>query len=161
VMGARAHKDADAFRKEADAYLELFDDLDRLLATRGEFLLGRWIEDAKRWGSDDAERALLEWNARTQVTLWGPPDGVLHDYAQKQWAGLVKGFYRPRWEQFLAQLEHTLRDGRQFDVKAFTEHLQQWEDAWTHRTDPHPSAPSGNPVEVSLELWEKYHAEAS
>jgi alpha-N-acetylglucosaminidase (NAGLU)-like protein len=27
--------------------------LDQLLATRPEFLLGKWIEDAKRWGIED------------------------------------------------------------------------------------------------------------
>ncbi len=161
TMKAHAAKDADLFSREADAYLELFDDLDRLLATRGEFLLGRWLEDAKRWGADDKERALLEWNARTQITLWGPPEGVLHDYAQKHWAGLVRDFYRPRWEQFLSKLESSLRDRASFDGKAFTRDLQQWEDAWTRRTDLHAAAPSGNAAEVSLALWEKYHAEAA
>ena len=46
-------------------------DLDELLATNDEFLLGKWLEDAKRWGATDSERAKLEWNARRILTLWG------------------------------------------------------------------------------------------
>lgn len=29
---------------------------------------------------------LYEYNARNQITLWGP-DGQIKDYANKQWAG--------------------------------------------------------------------------
>ena len=31
----------------------------------------------------------LEFNARNQVTLWGP-NGEINDYAAKSWGGLVK-----------------------------------------------------------------------
>ena len=33
----------------------------------------------------------------SQVTLWGP-NGEIDDYAAKNWAGLVQGYYLPRWQ---------------------------------------------------------------
>ena len=61
-----------------------------------EFLLGNWLEDAKRWGDTDAQRANLEWNARNQITLWGARDSYLRDYASKEWSGLLSGLYARR-----------------------------------------------------------------
>ena len=43
------------------------------------------------------DAALYEFNARNQLTLWGP-DGQIMDYAGKQWAGLVADYYIPRWQ---------------------------------------------------------------
>ena len=43
--------------------LELIRDVDRLLASRPEFLLGRWLDGARSWGRSRAERERLEWNA--------------------------------------------------------------------------------------------------
>ena len=96
VLDAYAAKDQQKLQQASDRYLELIADLDRLLATRREFLLGAWLSDAKRWGTTDEERRLMEWNARGIITLWGGRDSLLHEYAQRQWAGLIQGFYRVR-----------------------------------------------------------------
>ncbi|MUT98614.1 MAG: hypothetical protein EP145_05445 [Bacteroides uniformis] len=34
-------------------------------------LLGKWIKDAKSWGTGEEEKRLYEKNARDLVTLWG------------------------------------------------------------------------------------------
>lgn len=54
--------------------LGLVSDFDRLLGTCDQFLLGRWLADARTWATpgDESEDALLQYNARNQVTLWGP-----------------------------------------------------------------------------------------
>jgi hypothetical protein len=41
------------------------------------FLLGRWIAAAKSWATDIPEAFLMEFNARNQITLWGPRGEVL------------------------------------------------------------------------------------
>ena len=47
-------------------------DLDRLLATDRHFArLRGWIDSARAFGADGAERDWLEYNARLQITLWG------------------------------------------------------------------------------------------
>jgi alpha-N-acetylglucosaminidase len=40
---------------------------------------------------------LLTYNARDQVTLWGPKREI-SDYASKERSGLVGGYYAKRWE---------------------------------------------------------------
>lgn len=54
--------------------------IDKLLATDEHFLLGVWLENAKNMSTDDQERRLYEYNARNQITLWGPDGNVCHCY---------------------------------------------------------------------------------
>jgi hypothetical protein len=125
------------------------------LATRQEFLLGRWIAAAKRWGATEEETRHCEWNARNQITLWGPRFSVLHEYAYKQWSDLVAGFYFPRWKRFTERLSAAL-DGTPFDAEAFNKDITAWEETWTHQTEPHPAQPQGDPVAVARALFAKY-----
>ena len=98
VVAAWQARDTEAFGRASDRFLQLMADLDELLATRPEFLLGRWLEDAKRWGTTEAEQARYEWNARRVLTLWGQGPAI-DDYACRQWSGMINGYYRPRWER--------------------------------------------------------------
>lgn len=52
--------------------LQIVDDTDEILASNANFLFGNWISDARAWGATLEERDRLEFNARNQVTLWGP-----------------------------------------------------------------------------------------
>ena len=126
------------------------------MATREELLLGRWLAAARHWAANDTERRLYEWNARSIVTLWGPRDSWLHEYAAKQWSGMLVGFYLPRWEMFLKRLDASLAEGKPLDAAANENALRDWEVEWTHRTDAYPTAPRGDAVAVSRRLWEKY-----
>jgi alpha-N-acetylglucosaminidase len=84
--------------------VQILQDLDVLLYTNENFLLSTWIADAKQWGAGNAGyEAYLEYQARNQITLWGPT-GEINDYASKQWAGLVGEYYAQRWEAFVAIL---------------------------------------------------------
>jgi alpha-N-acetylglucosaminidase len=67
-------------------YVELLEDIDRLVATDPAFLLGPWLAAARAWGSSNAGDCLAtdfaeigsdcanfyEWNARVQLTTWKP-----------------------------------------------------------------------------------------
>jgi alpha-N-acetylglucosaminidase len=56
----------------ASQYLiDLLNDMETILASDSRFLLGNWLLSAKKLATNSDERALYEWNARTQVTLWG------------------------------------------------------------------------------------------
>jgi len=121
------------------------------LGTRREFLLGRWLDRAKNWATDDDTRRHYEWNARTQITLWGPREGVLHDYARKSWSGLIAGFYRPRWVMFFDALKEAMTTGNAFDGAAFDKACAGWEETWTHGTEPYASEPSGVTLDVARE----------
>ena len=50
--------------------------MDILLGTDDHFLLGDWLESAKALGTNEDEKNLYEYNARNQITLWGPTGNV-------------------------------------------------------------------------------------
>lgn len=147
------------FETYTQAFLELIDDMDTLLATRNEFLLGKWISDARKWGATEEEKDLYEFNARDLVTLWGDKDSELHEYSNRQWSGLLKGFYKPRWEKFFDYVSVSMNNQSALDLMAFEESLKEWEWQWVNQTDlPYPSHPKGDPVEISKQLFNKYQS---
>lgn len=54
------------------ALLNMINDLDALLATNVNFLLGHWLNEARAWAQSGDDADWLEFNARNQITLWGP-----------------------------------------------------------------------------------------
>ena len=84
----------EAFKANAEAFDALISDMDTLLSTRKEFLLGVWLESAKAMGTNAEESALYEKNARNLLGTWGNKDCKLFDYACKQWSGMMDGYYR-------------------------------------------------------------------
>ncbi len=154
AVAAYKAKDRNALAEATQQYLQLISDLDELLATRSEFLLGKWLADANHWGANEEERHLYQWNARYQITLWGPHGP--NDYAHKQWSGLLQGYYLPRWKMFLEDLDSSLAHGKPIDAKEFAVKLTAWEENWTHQTEPYAAGPSGDSVAVARKLWAKY-----
>lgn len=150
--------DLDAFNTHSRRFLELIDDLDRLLATRKDFLLGRWLTTARNRGATPAEKDLYEKNARDLITLWGDKDCVLHEYAVKQWSGLLTGFYKKRWEQFFRHVTTAMEQHRPPDLKAFENQVKEWEWQWVNSHEPYTDQPRGNPVAVAREMHAKYAA---
>ena len=149
-------KDVQAFQKASARFLGLIRDLDELLATRPEFLLGRWLEDAKRWGANDAEQKIHQWNARRVLTLWGQGPAI-DDYARKEWSGMLSGYYLKRWEWYLCEVRDSLKNKQSFDDAEFGRKLRQWMAEWSDGQEAYPTEPSGNSVVVARRLWKKYH----
>ena len=86
-------------------YLQLMLDLDEMLSYDENFKLERWTSLARNiadevGGTTKNDRNWLEWNARTQVTVWSKGNTDLHDYSNRCWAGLIKDFHYKRWEKF-------------------------------------------------------------
>lgn len=168
---AAAWRSGDRVRYAAarDRFLALGADLDALLATRPEFLLGRWLADARRWGTTPAEADLYERNARLLVTVWGgtPDSTMLFEYAARQWSGLLEGFYLERWRKYFAWLERQpagfddaalpRREGRVSPAaNEFYAELAQWEFAWCDARETHPATVRGEPVALATALFEKW-----
>ncbi len=148
--------DRDGFAEYAADVMELADDIDMLLSTRKEFLLGPWVESAKAYGTTDAERDLYEWNAKTQITLWGVPGSALNDYACKSWSGLVKDFYKKRYQLFYQCQMQALESGKPFDYDGSMKSCLEFEKGWTEGHDLYPVEPSGSEIDICLRLWSKY-----
>jgi alpha-N-acetylglucosaminidase len=153
IASAYQNNDKEKFAKYSHEFLELIDDLDCLLATRSDFLLGPWLADARSWGTTSAEKALYEQNARDLITLWGGAGNRLHEYSNRQWSGLLSDFYKPRWEQFFSEVSNNWGS---FDQNAFDEKIRQWEWNWVTSHKDFPLQPEGNSTQVARELHQKY-----
>ncbi len=154
-------KDRAALARAGARVLDLIRDLDALVGTRPHLRLGRWIADARRWGTTDDERRLYEWNARNLITMWGTKctEGQfddLNDYALRQWNGMFAGYDLPRWQLFLDRLAQSIRTRTPFDRAAYLPDACAWETAWSKGTETYAPDPEGDPVEVSSRLFEKY-----
>ncbi len=56
--------------------LHVFDLFESVLQCSEHFLLSKWVNSARALGKDTAEKDFNEWQARNQVTLWGPNGNV-------------------------------------------------------------------------------------
>jgi len=157
---ASAYKsgDKEAFKQYSTAFLQLMDDMDDLLSTRKDFLLGKWINEARANGITDKEKNLYELNARDLVTLWGDKESGLSEYSNRQWAGLIKGYYKQRWELYFSQLNKTMATGTAFDAKAFDAQVKNWEWQWVNKHDnAYTDVAKGDGVEKAKALFAKYN----
>ncbi len=143
------------YAHDSQAFVDALLAQDRLLASRPEWMVGVWIGDALKLAEtvapgDTAVRALFERNARLQVTTWGDracaDGGKLHDYAYKEWNGLLRDFYLPRWQAFFAAEASAPGSGASLDWYAL-------EEPWTLRSDPYPSASLSDPVDTAREVF--------
>ena len=108
-------RDRQRFEALTQCWLGLMDLQDRLLASDRFFLLGRWLDPVPSWASSPAEQARLEFDARSLLTIWGDRQasdaGALHDYSNRDWAGLTGDYYRMRWQRYFHALDESLRTG--------------------------------------------------
>ncbi|GFT66398.1 alpha-N-acetylglucosaminidase [Nephila pilipes] len=156
VVDAFKKRNLTALREISKSILELYDDMDELLASDEHFLLGRWIRDAVRLARTPLERRQYEYNARNQITLWGPA-GELVDYANKQWAGLISKYYKKRWQFFFETLEKCIIKRRSFKQADFNKAVyQEIEYKFDLDEDIFSTEPEGDPIEISRRLFAKY-----
>lgn len=151
---ANDDSDTELFGLRRDAFLQLILDLDELLNTNSEFMLGHWTERARKMadevsGTTDADRDWLELdNARTLITTWGPegPAGSLRDYSYREWGGIMKDFYYQRWKIWFNN-----------GMKAPDGGWFKWEWNWAHSNPAaYPTEPTGDTREVASRLLPKY-----
>ena len=105
IKAAYDSKNTDEYTRLYTLYLDLMLDLDEMLSYDENFKLERWTSLARNIadevnGTTENDRNWLEWNARTQVTVWSKGDTDLHDYSNRCWAGLIKDFHYWRWKYF-------------------------------------------------------------
>lgn len=149
------NKNIKEFDESVREFVELSKKLEQLLATREEFLLGKWIEDSRKHATNEQEQQLYEWNAKAIITIWG--GRALYGYALKDWAGMYSSYYLPRWESFFASLRLDILGEKKLDYEEFIKDIMLWEDNWvTIQEEQIKSVPTGNSILLAKELWEQY-----
>jgi alpha-N-acetylglucosaminidase len=152
IKAAYDAKDRQRFEALAGRWLQMMVLEDRLLATDRAFLVGSWLAPVRGWASSPDEALRLSYDARSILTTWGDrkasQDGPLHDYGNKDWAGLTADYYRLRWETYFRALDGELRSGRPaapIDWFALGE-------AWNRGTQDYPDQPSGSAYEAAKRI---------
>eukprot|EP00696_Hemimastix_kukwesjijk_P006724 gnl/Hemi2/18533_TR6129_c0_g2_i1.p1 gnl/Hemi2/18533_TR6129_c0_g2~~gnl/Hemi2/18533_TR6129_c0_g2_i1.p1 ORF type:complete len:393 (-),score=131.84 gnl/Hemi2/18533_TR6129_c0_g2_i1:98-1276(-) len=148
-------RSSSAVRAWGARLLQLLSDVDRVASCSADFLLGRWLRAARSWGGTPSAARLLEFNARNQLTLWGPA-GQITDYASKHWAGLLGSYYLPRWRLFVDQVQAAVDAGQDFDAAKFNTDCSALELAWQTDVTPFPSEPSCDAATVAAQLYAQY-----
>lgn len=148
VKAAYIAGDTAAFERTSKQFLHLMDLEESVLGTRAEFLFGPWLADARSWGQTAAEKQALARDAAALLTIWGEPRTLSqsnHEYANRDWSGLVAGYYKPRWKTYFATLSTALSTGQDpvpvdwYEVgRAFVDHIGDY-----------PVRPSGDPVQAA------------
>lgn len=153
IMDAYKREQIDRFNKLSTKMMDIFKDLNAVLSTHKNFLLGVWLENAKKWATTSDEEGLFEFNARNQITLWGPSGQVL-DYATKQWSGVVKDFFEPRWKLFLTELGNSLKNNQPFNNTVFIKRVfNEVEVPFNYQKTRYPTIPHGNAYNTAKHIY--------
>lgn len=157
MVNAYNLKSIEEFRTYSARFIQLGMEIDALLGTRHEFLLGKWLDDARRWGNTFEEEAYYGRNARELITTWHVAGGGLNDYSNRQWNGLMRSYYMPRWEMFIQQMDQSLVQGKPMDMEVFKTSIKTFEQKWVDEPKSgFATVEAGDAVDMANRLFEKY-----
>ena len=152
VVAAYKSGDRALFKAASKRFLDLIRLQDNLLATRPEFKVGRWIEQARRLGHTPEEKDRYEWNARVQITTWGDrvaaDKGGLRDYAHKEWNGLLRDFYYMRWKVYFDELNRRLQGASPHPIDFYA-----LEERWNHEHTAYSFVTEGDAIDVARQVY--------
>ncbi|XP_020250490.1 alpha-N-acetylglucosaminidase isoform X2 [Asparagus officinalis] len=160
VMSAYDANDANGLILQSQKFLKLIEDIDTLLASDDNFLLGTWLESAKKLAASQEEQKQYEWNARTQVTMWYDTtrtnQSKLHDYANKYWSGLLKEYYLPRASAYFKYLSVSLKGNINFPLESWREEWITYSKKWQAGSELYKVKAEGDALAISKALFSKY-----
>jgi alpha-N-acetylglucosaminidase len=165
-------RQTDAVLATIKAMAVMVQDLDDVLATDINFLLGTWLHDARLWarkpnGTDVSVNLQkfardLDSDARNLVTQWGYYHSGVEDYASKNgWAGLVKDYYGGRWQLFNEFLQQSV-DNNYSPIDwtgQYNSALESFENGWVSNQDniTYSDQPSGkDTLQLALSIADTY-----
>lgn len=148
IKGAYEIGDSILFDSKCEEFLNLILAQDLLLSCRSEFMVGKWVESARKMGKTPKERDLYEWNAKVQITTWGDrnasENGGLRDYAHKEWNGILKDLYYERWALFFK----TLKRGDNPDIIDWFD----FDSKWVNNNKQYKSVEYNNVIDIAKAL---------
>ena len=156
IKNAYDTKDKAAFSRLTAEWLHDMRLQDKLLRTNEYFLLGRWLSYVPPWASSSTEKERLNYDARSILTTWGnrrASEAGLHEYGNKDWAGLTIDYYVPRWKMYFDSLSKALMTGEAptpIDWYAFG-------DRWNHSHTEYSAMPEGDSYDAALEIAQELH----
>ncbi|NWF27644.1 alpha-N-acetylglucosaminidase [Streptomyces sp. PKU-EA00015] len=152
LRAAYLDKDVDTFRAIAALWVKLMRLSDTMAGCHRAFLLGPWLEDAKRLATSPEEAVELERTARALITTWADraAAGQLSNYANRDWQGLMADVHVPQWEAYLTEQADAMAEGRA--PRSF-----DWypaEEAWTKDRRAYPVRPTGDAYRTARRVYD-------
>ena len=146
VVQAYEQRNAQQLQQATQHFEHLIMLQDSLLLTNRHFLLGNWLKQATQYANNEADRQLCLRNAQTLITYWGPdePTTKVHDYANKEWAGMLSTYYLERWQTFFRALNATVNTGDMPSIDFF-----EIEKRWANTPQPINIIPQGDAVQMA------------
>lgn len=148
--------DLSKMKEYGSEMLELIDDIDELLASNPNNLVGKWISDAKAFAKNDSEKKYYEQDARKIISVWGEKGHELNDYANRSIAGLMKDYYGGRWKIFIDAAIQSIENKTDFNDKEVLQQVDEFSNNWSQSTNYYTNQPVGNCREISKKLYLKY-----
>ncbi|XP_021739300.1 alpha-N-acetylglucosaminidase-like isoform X1 [Chenopodium quinoa] len=160
AVTAFQHKDLKALDLHSQKFIQLIKDIEKVLASDENFLLGTWLDSAKRLALNPKEMRQYEWNARTQITMWFDTtetnQSKLHDYANKFWSGLLEDYYLPRATTYFNHLRKALQDNEVFKIDVWRREWISYSNKWQSDTKIYPKKRRGDALSIASRMYEKY-----
>ena len=76
----------------------------------------------------------------------------LNLYAYKEWQGVFSSYFKPRWQEFFARLNHSLDENVAFDRAPYAADMCTWEHGWSRQTNAFRTKPKGDAIAVARRL---------
>jgi len=138
IKAAYDARDLAKFDELTGTWLDLIAQLDKILGTEADFMLGGYVARAEAQnpgiGAYDLQNLLTTWGTKKSFSL--------HDYANREWQGLMGDFYASRWQQYFAGLRTSIQTGEAApSIDWFTV-----DDDWAKVNHNYPSVPSGDVI---------------
>lgn len=78
-------------------------------------------------------------------------DGGLRDYAHREWAGMLRDLYYPRWEAWIRSKRTEISGEKSKPVDFY-----DMDEKWVKSRNPYPSESEGDAVEVALQVMNRH-----
>ena len=87
------------------------------------------------------------------IGTWTETLSPVRDYAHKEWGGLLKDYYLPRWTNYIAYLKGMLKGQHLTPPDSF-----QAERRWVNAHNKYRIVTNADPVETARKLYSKYRS---
>jgi len=157
--------DKESTMRFANQMVQICKDMDQILATNKNFMIGTRLKGAKGRGVTQSDQDFYEQVERTFLTYWildYPDEASLTDYCNKHLSGLMTDYYGMRWQVFADHLEEALDQGLNADQfenqmsAAIRSEIREKEVEWSKDHTEYPVEETGDTVEVSKRLYSEY-----
>lgn len=148
-----AYKDGNkqVFEEKRKLFLNIILDQDKLLSSHPYFNVGRWLAQARAASTVKEYQDLYEFNARQLIGTWSAENTSLRDYGHREWGGMLKDYYYPRWNVYLNYLSEKL-SGKDVKEPDLFPAERKWIESHNEYVLPDEDA-----VSVAKAMFKKYY----